>query len=194
MIVVFEGIDGSGKDTQIDMLLGALSAREKTFKKFKFPTQKARLALAHLDRKSSASAKDLFSDFARDIESSTQEILDSAGKFDFIVIDRYIFSTLAYQGVALGLDSAMELAGKFRLARPDLVIYLKLAPELAYSRKSAQKEMDRFESDLSFQIKVAGVYDELCGKNYNSGRWASVDASKAPGEVHGIIIKEVMQE
>ncbi|MFA5105821.1 MAG: dTMP kinase [Candidatus Micrarchaeia archaeon] len=194
MIVVFEGIDGSGKDTQIGLFIKALEAMGKTYSSFKFPSQKARLALSHLEGRAAAGPQELFMDFARDIESSTPAVLAAAEKTDFVIIDRYIFSTVAYQGVALGFDRALALAGGFSLARPDVVVFLEIAPELAYSRKNAQKEPDRFESDLAFQSKVAQAYSLLYAAGYNAGRWTRVDASKSPEKVHEIIIKEVVQE
>ncbi len=194
MIIVFEGIDGSGKDTQIELLLGHLKSIGKTAIKIKFPSNKAKLALSHLNGKITVKPEDLFMDFARDIESSTSEIISANKKYDFVIIDRYIFSTIAYQGVSLGFEKALGLVEKFKIIVPDFVVYLEIGPDAAYARKHAQKAPDAFESDLEFQRKVAAQYEKLRALGYGSRRWVPVDASKPPSDVHRIIIKEIVQK
>ncbi len=194
MIIVFEGIDGSGKDTQIGMLAEYLELHGKTFARFKFPSEKARLALSHLNGASAVEPRDLFMDFARDIESSTPQLLEAAKTHDVVIVDRYIFSTIAYQGVPLGFDAALSLASKFRLVKPNLVLFLEISPEKAFARKNAQKTPDRFESDLGFQKQVAKNYGKLAGKCHGAVRWAAIGASESPLAVHRKIIKEMVQE
>jgi dTMP kinase len=110
-----------------------------------------------------------------------------------VVCDRFIDSTVAYQGVArgLGTDWVEQLA---RLVvgdcLPDLTILLRLDPERAFFR---QAEIDdRFESEgLEFQRRVAEAYDELAARH--AERIAVITAEGPPGEIHARIMELVRE-
>jgi dTMP kinase len=110
-----------------------------------------------------------------------------------VVCDRFIDSTVAYQGVArgLGTDRVEQLA---RLVvgdcLPDLTILLRLDPERAFFR---QAEIDdRFESEgLEFQRRVAEAYDELAARH--AERIAVITAEGPPGEIHARIMELVRE-
>jgi len=193
MIIAFEGIDGSGKQTQIELLCAALEKAGKTCKVFKFPTSNARKASSHLLGSAKISQAELFEDFSKDIESSTPLLQDATKKFNYVILDRYIYSTIAYQGGEIGFENALEKAKGLKLVKPDVVVFLKLDPNEASLRKSAQKQPDVFERDLEFQKSVALRYGLLAISGFFSGQWMLVDASKSPVAIHGIIIKAVMK-
>ncbi|MEX2458295.1 MAG: dTMP kinase, partial [Actinomycetota bacterium] len=101
-----------------------------------------------------------------------------------VLCDRYVDSSLAYQGVARGLGeqdilqlNAWATQGLF----PDLVVLLHVEPEVGLSRKP--EEGDRFESeDETFHAKVADAYLHLAEEHPE--RFAVIDASASPDVVH----------
>ena len=100
-----------------------------------------------------------------------------------VVCDRYIGSSLAYQGYGRGLD--IEIVRKLsELATgglwPDLIILLDMDPERAWSRGAAGS--DRFEAlDMDFHRRVREGYLELAAAD--PGRWAVIDADRSPDDV-----------
>jgi dTMP kinase len=110
-----------------------------------------------------------------------------------VVCDRFIDSTVAYQGAArgLGTEPVEELA---RLVVgtcvPDLTVLLRIDPERAFYR---QFEIDdRFEAEgVEFQSRVAEAYDELAARHPE--RIAVVEAEGPPGDIH-LRIMELVRE
>lgn len=87
----------------------------------------------------------------------------NAGKL--VVCDRFIDSSLAYQGVArgLGIDYVYNM-NQFATEgfMPDLTIYLLVDPQIGLNRKANQKELDRLEHEkIEFHTKVYNGYLEL---------------------------------
>lgn len=96
-----------------------------------------------------------------------------------VVCDRFIDSSLAYQGVArgLGIDNIYEM-NQFATEgfMPDLTIYLLVDPQVGIDRKSNQKELDRLEHEkLEFHTKVYKGYLELAERFKN--RVVIIDAN-----------------
>ena len=99
-----------------------------------------------------------------------------------VICDRYIGSSLAYQGYGRGLDietvrmlSEVAAGGLW----PDLVILLDMDPQRARGRGGGE---DRFESlEADFHRRVRAGYLELAAAD--PGRWAVIDADRPAGEV-----------
>ena len=96
-----------------------------------------------------------------------------------VVCDRFIDSSLAYQGVArgLGIDNIYEM-NQFATEgfMPDLTLYLLVDPQVGIDRKSNQKELDRLEHEkLEFHTKVYNGYLELAERFKN--RVVIIDAN-----------------
>lgn len=96
-----------------------------------------------------------------------------------VVCDRFIDSSLAYQGVArgLGIDNIYEM-NQFATEgfMPDLTVYLLVDPQVGIDRKSNQKELDRLEHEkLEFHTKVYNGYLELAERFKN--RVVIIDAN-----------------
>src|SRR5207247_2134036 len=106
----------------------------------------------------------------------------AAGKI--VLCDRYVDSSLAYQGVARGLGEQDVLTLNVWATQglfPDLVVLLHLEPEVGMSR--AAGDPDRIESeDVAFHAKVADAYLRIAEEHPE--RFLVVDASKTTDEVH----------
>jgi len=103
-----------------------------------------------------------------------------------VLCDRFIDSSIAYQGIGRGLGeqdvltlNAWATQGLF----PDLVILLHLEPAAALSR-AVRSGPDRFEAeDLSFHARVSDAYLKIAEDHPD--RFTVIDASGSPEEVHG---------
>jgi dTMP kinase len=110
-----------------------------------------------------------------------------------VVCDRFIDSTVAYQGVArgLGVERVEQLTGLVvGSCVPDLTVLLRVDPGRAFYR---QTEIDdRFEAEgLEFQRQVAEAYDELAARH--SERIAVIEGEGDPGEIHARIMELVRE-
>ncbi|MDQ1701125.1 MAG: dTMP kinase, partial [Frankiaceae bacterium] len=101
----------------------------------------------------------------------------------WVVTDRYVDSTIAYQGAGRGLPD-QELRELCRIAiggiRPDLTIVLDVDPEVGLSRAGATP--DRMESEpLDFHHRVRRAFTDMAARQ--PGHYLVVDGSAAPAEV-----------
>ena len=107
-----------------------------------------------------------------------------------VVSDRFLDSSLAYQGGARGLG-VDRVAAINELStgglRPDLTLLLELSTEAAAARGSQD---DRFEQEgEGLQRSVGAAYDELAAAE--PGRWRRIDAARDPAEVHADVLAAV---
>jgi len=167
MLIAIEGIDGAGKTTIVKFLEGELKKRGYDVITFKEPTdsewgQKIRQALK--DR--SLKPEDELELFLKDRELNVKNnILPALKAGKIVIMDRYYYSTIAYQG-ALGLDPEhIKRLNEEFAPRPDLVIVLDIKPETALKRiKKRGDKPNRFE-DLEYLKKVREIF--LSSKNKN---------------------------
>lgn len=143
--IVFEGIDGAGKTTQIKML--AESLRKKgipchiTAEPTEYPSgKKIREALSG---KLPATPLQMAEMFAADRTVHNKHELDGIDacleKGLTVISDRYYYSSMAYQGAAIGYDAVARLnLGNDDIRRPDLCIFLDLTPDQSLERIGAR--------------------------------------------------------
>ena len=178
-IISFEGIEGVGKSTQIDLLYDYLLNTGKTVKKFRepgstIPSEKIRNIL--LDAKITLTSQtELLLMYASRSELVANEIL--LNQYDFILLDRYFDASMAYQGYGRNLDKDFinSLKTFINAPDPDLTILLDIDPVKGFERKSGDS-MDRIESSgLKFFNDVRNGYLELANQY---PRIKCVDAEK----------------
>jgi dTMP kinase len=191
LFVTFEGIDRSGKTTQARLLceqLGheALGVREPG-------------GTAVGER-----VRDLLKDPAVELGAEAEALLFAAARAELVagvirpaleegrvvVSDRFLDSSLAYQGGArgLGVDEVERLN---RMATgglaPDITFLLDLDPGEAAARAG---ESDRFEDEgVALQRTVRDTYERLVAAE--PGRWRRIDAARPPEQVHADVLAEV---
>ncbi len=183
--IVFEGIDGSGKSTQVARTAERLNA-VATFEPGATEVGQ-RLRAILLDAATpldpNAEALLMAADRAQHVGTVVTPTI-SAGRH--VVSDRYVGSTLAYQGYGRGLDLD-ELRQVCDLAtgglKPDLVVLMDLDPTAAASR-GTQDERDRFEAGRDFQHRVRRGFLELAERDE---RWVVVDAAAPLAEVNAVV-------
>ncbi len=166
MFITFEGIDGSGKSTQAELLAEWLRAQGRTVLATREPGgtpvgEALRALVLHGDEVSPWAEAALFAAArAEHVESAVRPALDRG---EDVVCDRYLDSSVAYQGIARGLgkDRVRELnLTVTRDLLPDRTFLVLLAPEEA--RQRADEHRDRIErEDDEFMHRVDGAYREL---------------------------------
>jgi dTMP kinase len=163
-LIVFEGIDGSGKTTQLKRAAHWLTTTGHRVEALLEPTYGPHGRIlresARTGRLSPEAERDLFvRDRRWDVETNIRPALD-AGKI--VLLDRYYFSSIAYQG-ARGLDPADIRARSEAIAPPpNLVLLFDLDPEIALQRieKSRGETPNLFEG-LEYQRQVREIFLSL---------------------------------
>jgi dTMP kinase len=191
MFVTFEGIDRSGKTTQARMLAEALGEDAMLVREpGGTPTaERIRGLVKDNDVALSAIAETLLFGAAR-AELLERVVRPALEEGKVVICDRYIDSTVAYQGGArgLGIERVEQLndwiAGGLW---PDVTFLLEVPPDVAGVRAGDEDRFEREGRDL--QIAVAAAYDELAGRH--ADRYVPIDATRPPGEVHLQVLAEV---
>lgn len=148
-LIVFEGLDGSGKSTQVDLLLKLLRENDKKVHCTAEPTQYLiggliKSWIAH-DWKSSPDCLQLLfaADRAHHLE---KEIIPLLKKGVTVICDRYLFSSLAYGSLDLDFDWLLKINEKFIL--PDITFFLDVSPELCLERMRKERfSIELFEKE-----------------------------------------------
>jgi dTMP kinase len=191
LFVTFEGIDRSGKTTQARLLceaLGddALGVREPGGTE---AGERVRAILKDPSVSLSPETEALLFAAAR-AELVTDVILPALSQGRVVVSDRFLDSSLAYQGGARGLGiEDVERVNRFatRALRPDVTFLLEIDPAEAAARAG---EHDRFEEEgAALQEAVGAAYERLI--ELDPGRWRRVDATRSPEEIHAEVLAEV---
>jgi dTMP kinase len=186
MFVTFEGLDGSGKTTQIDLLRRALEEDGREVVATREPggtplgERVRELLLADGEIAPWAEAA-LFA--AARAELVERVIAPALARGADVLCDRYLDSSLAYQGIARGLGVDEVLALNLQAiggVLPDRTLLLLIPPELSISR--AGEGRDRIEREgRSFRDAVDRAYRELARRFPE--RIRELDGSRARGDV-----------
>lgn len=186
--IVFEGLDGSGKTTQADLLRARLSAvcDGKACIQTREPSDSAPGQLCQ-----SANRKNIVLEpetlalmFAADrIEHITKELLPELNSGNHVICDRYYFSNFAYQTLSCELDSLLEYNSLPRkLLRPDIVLFIDVPPERCEERRNLRREPNELYEKLELQRKIRANYFAAFDKLKDSERIAIIDGD-APADV-----------
>jgi|TARA_B110000914_G_scaffold226328_1_gene250563 dTMP kinase len=178
-LITFEGIEGVGKSTQIQMLNDHIIQQGKTSSIIREPGSTAfgeevRNLLLNTDFNISSEAELLLM-FASRAELVKTSLLNP--QTDFILCDRFYDASIAYQGYGRGLslDFIDSLINNINCPTPDLTFLLDLDPLEGFNRKSEDK-MDRIESaGIDFFTRVRNGY--LQQASTNTSRIKVIDAS-----------------
>lgn len=156
MFIVIEGIDGSGKTTLSECITSSLNQKGNKAVRYSEPTnyetgifiRKFLAEEIHLSKREQIEA------FIRDREFSvTKNILPSLSSGSIVILDRYYFSTAAYQASKeYTPEFILRLNTDKNFPKPDLVFYLDLIPELALERLTGRgKKKEIFETLQSLE-------------------------------------------
>jgi len=189
MLICIEGIDASGKTTQAKLLVKNLNERGYEAVYTSEPTkgffgQILRQKILYGNERVPAVVEALL--FALDrLEHVEKEIKPALEKEKIVVSDRYLYSSIAYQGAA-GLDPAWIEEINRRAIKPDLAIYLDVPAEVVIKRlKRKRSVMETLEN----QRRVRKVYLRLV----KEGMLLLVDGNRPIEEIEREILEIVMK-
>ena len=192
--IVLEGGDGAGTTTQLRLIGEAFSRAGAAHWITSEPTGNPegllirRILAGELVRDPGTLAR-LFAADRNEHLRGAGGILERIDREETVVCDRYVLSSLAYQGVACGMGLPMELNSGFPL--PELLIYFDLLPEQSLGRLGDRERLDIFE-ELPFQERVRSAYLEALALFSSSGmRILSVDASRSVAQVSRDILSAI---
>lgn len=167
MFVSFEGIDGCGKSTQIEMFTKYLQSKGIEFVKVREPggTKLGEKIRQLLIREEMISRSELLLFLASRAQLVEEVIKPALKEGKMVIADRFAHSSVAYQGCGrnLGVD-VVKMLNDFATDHtyPDLVFYIDIPAEVAISR-IRKEQRDRIEQEgLEFFEKVRRCYLQLC--------------------------------
>jgi dTMP kinase len=189
LLIAFEGLDQSGKETQAARLREQFAAAGRQVRALSFPDYDT--PIGHEIR----AALDGQRDFAPD----TLQLLYIANRHEYreaieqwlaagdvVVCDRYRASSIAY-GDAQGLDSEWLRDVQRHLPAPDVIFLLDIAPEEAARRKAHGR--DKFERDLPLLSRVRESYRRQAAQD----GWEVIDASRTKEDIAADVLARVRQ-
>jgi dTMP kinase len=172
LLIAFEGLDQSGKQTQAELLRDRLTASGRAVRLLSFPDYdtvigaeigRALRGECHYD----PDVMQLL--YIANRYERKKEIVTAKESGTVVVCDRYLASSVAY-GEAHGLDPAWLLDIQKYLPQPDVTILLDIPPDTSVRRKSANR--DRYEQDLALLALVRESYLR------QAKGWTRIDADR----------------
>jgi dTMP kinase len=169
LFITFEGTEGCGKSTQINVLAARLQDQGQQVLQTREPGgtplgEAVRNLLQHDEAGAGMSPEaELLLFTASRAQLTRERILPAIAKGEIVLCDRFMDSTTVYQGVARQIDiQAVAAINRFAVgeARPDLTILIDLPPEVGMARVHARSDgqLDRIEQEAIefFQAVRAG--------------------------------------
>jgi dTMP kinase len=157
LLIAFEGLDQSGKQTQAELLRDRVSTGRRvrllSFPAYETPIGREIERALHGSRDYGADVMQLL--YIANRYELKPQIEQERNSGTVLICDRYLASSVAY-GEAQGLDPAWLLDIQRHLPQPDLTFLLDIAPEVSARRKTADR--DKYERDLALLARVRESY------------------------------------
>lgn len=181
ILIVFEGIDGSGKSTQAEILLERLQEEDFDAVYFREPSKgkwgrKIKKKALHPDSLSPEEELDLFQKDRR--ENVKKNLKPALKKKRIVILDRYYYSNIAYQG-AKGIDEKLirRMNEEF-VVEPDLVFIFDIDPKKGLERIENRKKKDKLFEREDYLVKVREIF-----RSFKGEKFVHIDALKSKEEI-----------
>jgi dTMP kinase len=187
-LIVFEGLDQSGKQTQAERLRDGLVSLGRDVRLLSFPDYQTPIG--------SEIARGLAGE--RDYGADVMQLLYVANRYEWrpeierllaagriIISDRYLASSVAY-GESFGLDRAWLLEIQRFLPPPSITIMLDIEPATAVTRKATGR--DRYERDLALQARVRDSYKRLAAEQ----QWILLPGERSKDDIAADVFRQVV--
>jgi dTMP kinase len=187
LLIAFEGLDQSGKQTQAESLRDYLMSRNRACHLMSFPDYATAIGneLSRALQGQREYAPDVMQLlYVANRYEHRDEILRWLSEGGVVVCDRYTASSIAY-GEAQGLDPVWLADIQRFLPAADLTILLDIAPETAVQRKATGR--DRYERDLALLERVRHSYHSQA----NDRRWLRLDGERTKGQIATAVVEAV---
>ncbi len=186
LFIVMEGIDRSGKSTQVELLhnhfpastsvmKSALDRKSVTGKKiasYLNGTIEEKLGLGEVEK--------LFSDNRRE---QVEEILSLIKQGTHVIMDRWSASGIVYAEATANIERSISQANERGLPKPDVVFFMRLDPVIAAKRSEYGSE--RYEK-LEIQTKVDALFHTILDES-----WVIIDATQSKEVIHACIVEHL---
>jgi len=181
--ITLEGIEGSGKTSSIKSITDLLDRKRISYVVTREPGGSSigsELRSILLDPKTEISSEvELLLMLADRKDHVEKVILPNLETGNWVISDRFMDSSIAYQGGGRKLDKKMidSFSKNLSLPNPDLTLLFDVPVEISLSRVKARGELDRFEQEkLDFHNRIREAYLELAEQNVN--RIQIIDSSR----------------
>lgn len=199
MFISFEGIDFSGKSTQVELLKEYLLSQNKEVEVIREPggtqiSEEIRNILLSNNNNAMFMETEIFLFSASRAQLVREKIRTYLQKGIYVISDRFFDSTTAYQGYGRGISiESVNHVNKLAVGDtiPDITFFIDIPASLAEKRKAEKlKTLDRIEnSESDFFDRVRQGYLKLSQKE---DRFKVVDGTKKINEIHKDILKEIL--
>ena len=195
LFIVFEGLDGSGKSTQQQLLNDKLQFDKISNISFREPGSTVIgdqiIKILQSDQKLSPLSELLLFYVSRSAIIE-EKIKPALANYDVVICDRYFYSSIAYQGYGRGVNIGFINQINDEVVKniiPDLIFYMDISWEEKKKRKGININ-DRFEKeDRVFHNKVRSGYKSMAKKD--SDKWKIIDAEENVENISSFIYKTV---
>src|SRR5690554_5879314 len=195
LFIVFEGLDGCGKTTQAQMLADFFEQQVTKYFHVREPGGTAvgdqlRWILLNPETSLTRWGEVLLLAAAR-AQLVQDVIMPALKRGEMVISDRYLFSSLAYQGY--GLEQDVELVKKVNLEAvqglmPDITFYLEIDPAVGLARQQRVRGLDRIEQRQGdFFARVVKGYSQL-RLEYD---FANIDGTATPEQIHRQVLDKI---
>ena len=181
--ITLEGIEGSGKTSSIKSITDLLDSKRISYVVTREPGGSSigsELRSILLDPKTEISSEvELLLMLADRKDHVEKVILPNLETGNWVISDRFMDSSIAYQGGGRKLDKKMidSFSKNLNLPNPDLTLLFDVPVEISLSRVKARGELDRFEQEkLDFHNRIREAYLDLAEQNVN--RIQIIDSSR----------------
>ena len=174
LLIAFEGLDQSGKQTQTELLRDRLVEAGRLIRLLSFPAYETPIG-GEIER-ALRGARDYPADVMQLLYIANRyelkpQIEHERGRGTILLCDRYLASSVAY-GEAQGLDASWLTEIQKHLPQPDVTFLLDIDPQVSAQRKTADR--DRYERDLELLGRVRESYL----RQAQSPGWVRLDANR----------------
>lgn len=196
LFITLEGPDGSGKTTQIEKMREFLMERGKEVLVTREPggtrigERLRELILSRESEEMDPLAEALLYAAAR-AQHVAQVIQPALERGEYVICDRFVDSSIAYQGCGRGLGDSVSVINAYAVkgCMPDLTFLLKLDPDLGRKRMDPQR-LDRIEMEKAeFHHRVFRGYEEL--ERQYPDRVIGIDAGREIGAITEEILEHI---
>ncbi|MDR3304612.1 MAG: dTMP kinase [Clostridiales Family XIII bacterium] len=193
MFITFEGGDGSGKSTQIELLKSRFDALGQPALVTREPGgtpigEKIRGLLLDIGCAEMDAVTEMMLYAAARAQLAAEVVRPALLCGRVVICDRWLDSSLVYQGAARGLGQGVDTVNAFATGglTPDLTILLDIDPAEGLARAGKGEGPDRIESEgMEWHRQVRAAYLELAGRN--PGRVRTLDAALPAEDIAGRI-------
>jgi dTMP kinase len=188
LLIAFEGLDQSGKQTQAERLRDSLISVGRSARLLSFPDYETAIGAEigralNGDRDYGADVMQLL--YVANRYERKGEIVHAEQAGTIIVCDRYLASSIAY-GEAQGLDVSWLTEIQKYLPQPDITFLLDIAPEVSARRKIVDR--DKYERDL---VLLGRVRESYLRQTLQPG-WVRLDASRDKSAIAADVYSSVL--